>query len=378
MALPAARAYARIAPSATHAQHMPSHIFTRLGMWKESIESNLTSAQTAQAWIAKTHAGATAFDALHATDYLEYAYLQTGQDAKARELVDNVARVTSFDVPQFAAGYALAAVPARHALERRAWKEAAALTPQPATFPWAKYPYAEAIVHFARAVGGARTGDLEMARHEVAKLAEIQASLKGQKGFDWATQVEIQRRAAASWLARAEKKDAEALALMRSAADLEDSTDKHPVTPGSILPAREQLAHLQHPPGRTLPRGADHRAAQLLGSDHRPRRDRRHERGTIPAPVGLIFSGAQHQGGCLRTWDLTIRVPSALSTHDTERSIVARQDGPQPPGRRRHRARAGPNVRAAAARPRNLLPGRGSCPRSPSAGHREDRRLAQP
>ena len=244
MALPAARAYARIAPSAPHAQHMPSHIFTRLGMWKESIESNLTSAQTAQAWIAKTHAGATAFDALHATDYLEYAYLQTGQDAKARELVDNVARVTSFDVPQFAAGYALAAVPARHALERRAWKEAAALTPQPATFPWAKYPYAEAIVHFARAVGGARTGDLEMARHEVAKMAEIQASLKGQKGFDWATQVEIQRRAAASWLARAEKKDAEALALMRSAADLEDSTDKHPVTPGSILPAREQLADL--------------------------------------------------------------------------------------------------------------------------------------
>src|SRR5207244_11688514 len=148
------------------------------------------------------------------------------------------------DVPQFAAGSALAAVPARHALERRAWKEAAALTPQPATFPWAKYPYAEAIVHFARAVGGARTGDLEMARHEVAKLAEIQASLKGQKGFDWATQVEIQRRAAASWLARAEKKDAAARVRMRSAADLEDSTDKHPVTPGSILPAREQLADL--------------------------------------------------------------------------------------------------------------------------------------
>src|SRR2546425_2761101 len=244
LALPAARAYAGIAPSAPHALHMPSHIFTRLGMWKESIDSNIASAQTAQAWVAKTHAGATAFDALHATDYLEYAYLQTGQDAKARELVDNVARVTSFDVPQFAAAYALAAVPARHALERRAWKEAAALTPQPATFPWAKYPYAEAIVHFARAVGGARAGDLEMARHEGAKLAEIQTSLKGQEGVDWATQVEIQRRAAASWLARAEKKDAEALALLRSAVDLEDSTDKHPVTPRAILPAREQLADL--------------------------------------------------------------------------------------------------------------------------------------
>ena len=243
LALPAARAYAKIAPSAPHALHMPSHIFTRLGMWKESIESNLASARTAQTWAARTHAGATAFDALHAMDYLEYAYLQTGQDAKARELVDNVAKVTSLDVPQFAAGYALAAVPARHALERRAWKEASALTAQP-TFPWEKYPYAKAIVHFARAVGGARAGDLETARQDLATLTGIQASLQGQKGFDWATQVEIQRRAAAAWLARAEKKDAEALTLMRSAADLEDSTDKHPVTPGSILPAREQLADL--------------------------------------------------------------------------------------------------------------------------------------
>src|SRR6266853_7053581 len=212
LALPAARAYARIAPSAPHAQHMPSHIFTRLGMWKESIDSNLASARTAQEWLAKTKPGATAFDALHATDYMEYAYLQTGQDAKARELVDNVAKVTSFDVPQFAAGYALAAVPARHALERRAWKEASALTVQP-TFPWEKYPYAKAIVHFARAVGGARAGDLEAARQDLATLAGIQASLQGQKGFDWATQVEIQRRAAAAWVARAEKKDAEAVAL---------------------------------------------------------------------------------------------------------------------------------------------------------------------
>jgi len=243
LALPAARAYAKIAPSAPHALHMPSHIFTRLGMWQESIDSNLASARTAQTWLAKTRAGATAFDALHAMDYLEYAYLQTGQDAKARELVDSVTKVTSLDVPQFAAGYALAAVPARHALERRAWKEASTLTTQP-TFPWEKYPYAKAIVHFARAVGGARAGDLETARQDLATLAGIQASLQGQKGFDWATQVEIQRRAAAAWLARAEKKDAEALALMRSAADLEDSTDKHPVTPGSILPAREQLADL--------------------------------------------------------------------------------------------------------------------------------------
>ena len=244
LALPAARAYAKIAPSAPHALHMPSHIFTRLGMWQESIESNLASAETAQAWIARTHPGAMSFDALHAMDYLEYAYLQTGRDVKARELVEQVARVKSFNAPEFSAGYALAAIPARYALERRAWKEAAALTARPASYPWEKYPYAMAIVHFARAVGGARAGDVETARRAVAKLTAIQATLQGQKGFDWATQVEIQRRAAASWLARAEKKDEEAVALMRSAADLEDSADKHPVTPGSILPAREQLADL--------------------------------------------------------------------------------------------------------------------------------------
>ena len=244
LALPAARAYAKIAPSAPHALHMPSHIFTRLGMWKESIQSNLASARTAQEWVAATHPGAAAFDGLHAMDYLEYAYLQTGQDAKATEVAETVARVTSLDVPQFAAAYALAAVPARFALERRDWKQAASLTPQPPTFPWAKYPYAEAIVYFARAMGRARLGDVEEARKEVAKLTDLGASLKGQKGFDWATQVEIQRRAASAWLLRAEKKNEEAVALLRSASDLEDSTDKHPVTPGAILPAREQLGDL--------------------------------------------------------------------------------------------------------------------------------------
>jgi tetratricopeptide (TPR) repeat protein len=244
LALPAARAYSKIAPSAPHALHMPSHIFTRLGMWQESIESNLASAATAQKRIAETHRGATAFDALHAMDYLEYAYLQTGRDDKAREVADAVAKATSFDLPSFAAGYALAAIPARYMLERRAWKDAAALTVTPPTFPWDKYSYAEAIVHFARAVGAARAGDAEAAREALARLAAIQADLQGRKGFDWGTQVEIQRRAAAAWLARAVKKDQEALSLLRSAADLEDSTDKHPVTPGSVLPAREQLADL--------------------------------------------------------------------------------------------------------------------------------------
>jgi tetratricopeptide (TPR) repeat protein len=174
---------------------------------------------------------------------LEYAYLQTARDDEAQGVVADAAQATSFDEPNFSAGYALAAIPARNALERRDWKSAAALAPAPA-FPWDKFPYAEAIVHFARTVGAARLGDLVTARAALDRLTALQAGLQGQKGFDWASQVEIQRRAAAGWLARAEKKDEEAVTLLRSAADLEDTTDKHPVTPGAVLPAREQLADL--------------------------------------------------------------------------------------------------------------------------------------
>jgi tetratricopeptide (TPR) repeat protein len=250
LAVPAARAYAKIAPAAPHALHMPSHIFTRLGMWQESIESNLASAAAARALMARTHPGATAYEGLHAMDYLEYAYLQTGQDAMARAIVDSLAQIASLDAPAFQAGYALAAIPARFALERRDWKAAAALGTRPAGFPWEKYPYAEAIVHLARAVGAAHTGDLATVRQATARLDTIQAGLRGQKGFDWATQVEIQHREARAWLAYAEKKRDEAVTLMRAAADLEDSTDKHPVTPGAILPAREQLADLLYELGR--------------------------------------------------------------------------------------------------------------------------------
>ena len=244
LALDAARVYAKIAPSAPHALHMPSHIFTRLGLWQESIDSNLASADSARKLAAEKYPGVTPYEALHAMDYLTYAYLQMARDDDAKAVVASaVAAATTLDQPTFSAGYALAAAPARYALERRDWKAAAALTPS-AGFPWEKFPYAEANVHFARAVGAARLGDLETARPALAKLSVIQTGLAGQKGFDWASQVEIQRRIAAGWLARAEKKDGEALELLRSAADLEDSTDKHPVTPGSILPAREQLGEL--------------------------------------------------------------------------------------------------------------------------------------
>jgi hypothetical protein len=240
LALPAARVYAKLAPGSPHALHMPSHIFTRLGLWDESIASNLASAEKARNYVAEVMPGATAFDELHAVDYLVYAYLQQGRIDDAKKLVDAVSRVTKVDQPsQFAAAHAMSAVPARFALERRQWKEATALQ-LPSVIEWQKVPYAEANIHFARAIGGARSGDLVTARAAVERLAAIQKSLTGY----WADQVEIQRLAGAAWLARGEKKDEEALKLMRAAADLEDSTEKHPVTPGKIIPAREQFAEM--------------------------------------------------------------------------------------------------------------------------------------
>ena len=244
LALPAARSYAKIAPSSPHALHMPSHIFTRLALWNESIESNLASRAAARERMKRLHPGATSFEDLHAQDYLAYAYLQGGQDAKAKAVLDEVNAASAFDQQQFAAAYALTAVPARYALERRQWAEAAALTVRPAGFPWAKFSYAEALIWFARGVGAARGGNVAVAREAVDKLAAIQKGLAEGKSAYWAGQVEIQRQAAAAWLARAEKKDEEAVTLLRSAADLEDSTDKHPVTPGSVVPAREMLGDL--------------------------------------------------------------------------------------------------------------------------------------
>jgi tetratricopeptide (TPR) repeat protein len=245
LALPAARRYARVAPSSPHALHMPSHIFTRLGMWPDSVQSNLASAATAKEEVAKVKPGAASKDQLHAMDYLMYAYLQGAQDDKAKSILDEALAYSEADQPVFQVAYAWAAIPARFALERRRWKEAASLALHPAKFPWDRFRYAEANIYFARAIGAARNGEAAVARQEIEKLASIQAALSGTKtGYDWAKQVQIQHQAAAAWLAQAEGKAGEATALLRAAAELEDSTDKHPVTPGAVLPAREMLGDL--------------------------------------------------------------------------------------------------------------------------------------
>jgi hypothetical protein len=245
LALPAARSYARIAPAVPHALHMPSHIFVRLGLWQDSIDSNLASAAAAKSYIAKTLPGAASQDQLHAMDYLVYAYLQTCRDREARSVTEEAAAVSKVDQEVFQAAYAFAAIPARYALERRRWSAAASLEVRPAAFPWSRFSYAEAITHFARALGAARSGNPSLARAEIEKLSAIQKSLAGLKQeYDWSVPVEVQRLTALAWVAHAEGHNYGALRWMRSAAELEDKTDKHPVTPGPVLPAHELLGEL--------------------------------------------------------------------------------------------------------------------------------------
>ena len=264
LALPAARTYAKIAESSPHALHMPSHIFVRLGLWDDSIRSNQESAAAARAHVQKTLPGAHSFDELHAIDYLAYAFLQQGADAKAREMLDRIRTVERIDNPNFAAAYALAAVPARYALERVRWAEAAALEVAPASFPWAKFPYAEAITHFARAVGAARSGDLARARQAVQRIDALHKAAVDAKIAYWPDQIEIQRRAAAAWLARAEGRNEDALRQMKEAVELEVATDKHPVTPGAVVPARELHADLLMELGRPAEAMAEYEASLVI------------------------------------------------------------------------------------------------------------------
>ena len=239
-ALEAARQYAAIAPAAPHALHMPSHTFTRAGFWQESIDTNIKSAASAR------RDGAIG-EELHASDYQVYAYLQTGQDRAARRVVDalpEMARrydptVITGAAPPAAAYFAIAAIPARYALERGAWREAVALEPRATNFP-----FTEAITHFARAIGAARLGQPDVIRASMEALLRIRDRLTTAGEPYWAEQVDVQRRVAAAWLAFAEGRKADAVTEMRTAADREDATEKSAVTPGPLAPAREMLGEL--------------------------------------------------------------------------------------------------------------------------------------
>ena len=225
--LTAAKRYSEIAPAAPHAQHMPSHIFTRVGDWSDSIAVNSVSARVAKA-------DKEPVDQLHAMDYLVYAYLQLGQDAKARAVVNEMMAVTDVNPNILAGPYALAASPARYMIERDDWRGAAELQVRPTSAA-----HVQAITHFARALGAARTGNPEGARAEIAKLAELRDKLREAKDAYWSEQVDIQWQVATAWMLYAEGKTEDALKAMSAAADAEDRTEKHPVTPGVPKPARE-------------------------------------------------------------------------------------------------------------------------------------------
>ncbi len=285
----AADDYARIAPSVPHANHMPSHIYTRLGQWDESIVSNLRSADAARRFEEQQHLGALWDQRGHAMDYLEYAYLQEGRDREAREVAETAAGVTAVFPPNSLTNdYALAAIPARYALERGQWGEAVALVVRPAP----GWRGTEAITHFAHAIGAARAGDAVRAAAEIDTLSQLETALTAAGGpqGQWAVQATIQRLAAQAWLARASGRNDEATRLASAAADLDDVTDKHPVTPGAVLPAREleadlllelgkpaealkaYEASLRRAPGRARSLFGAARAAELAGDQAAARR----------------------------------------------------------------------------------------------------------
>ncbi|MET4174757.1 hypothetical protein ABIB99_005863 [Bradyrhizobium sp. LA6.1] len=225
--LDAANRYAKIAPAAPHAQHMPSHIYTRVGYWKESIDSNTASVKAA---MAEKSVG----NYLHAQDYMVYAYLQLGQDKQARAVIDDMIKETDFKATVAAADYALAASPARYAIDRGDWEGASQLPVRPSNLN-----FAMAVTHFARALGAARSGKPEAAKADIQKLAELRDKLQDAKDNYWSGIVDIQRQVAVAWVLYAEGKYDEALNAMSAAADAEDKTEKHVITPGPLAPARE-------------------------------------------------------------------------------------------------------------------------------------------
>jgi tetratricopeptide (TPR) repeat protein len=240
-AVDVARSYGGIAPELPHALHMPTHTFTRLGLWQESIDWNRRSADAA---LKRPVGGAKSLHYFHALDYLAYAYLQGAEDRRAMAVLEELEAVEPPYQSHLASAYTFAAVPARVLLERHLWAEAADLEPRlPADYPWDTAASSEAITYFARALGAARSGRIEQARVDLETLAGLQEKVAAASSY-WGTQVEIQRLAALAWLQLEEGDREGGLAAMRSSAEMEAGTEKHPVTPGEVLPATELLADM--------------------------------------------------------------------------------------------------------------------------------------
>ncbi len=278
--VPAARRYAQIAPDAPHALHMPSHIFTRVGEWEDAAATNRRSATVAKK-------GGELDEMQHALDYMTYAYLQMARDSDARKTLEESQQAKPSGA-RFVGPYALAAIPARIAVERGDWLAAAQLQPGED-----KYPFTVAITHFARALGAARSGDAASAQKEVERLAALGEMLKTQKNAYWANEVEVMRLSSAAWTALAQNRGDEALEGMRRAADMEDKSEKHIVTPGRLLPARELLGDMLLELKRPAEALREYQASQL----REPRRYRGfHGAGLAAMQAGDLAKAKQNYG----------------------------------------------------------------------------------
>ena len=244
MALPAARKYASIAPSSAHAQHMPSHIFTRLGLWEECITANLAATSSAKCYAEKAQMKGHWDEELHSMDYLVYAYLQKADNKLAKAQWQYLKSIKDVYPQNFKVAYAFAAIPSRYLLENKMWNEAASMEIHPANFPWQKFPWQKSLVHFTRLLGSVHIGKLADARNELQNLNTIYDTLVNQKDAYKATAVQIQIKSAEAWILFKEGNNTKALQRMFAAAELEDKTEKHPVTPGEVIPAKELLGDM--------------------------------------------------------------------------------------------------------------------------------------
>ena len=242
--LAAAKKYASIAPSSAHALHMPSHIFTRLGLWNDCIASNHASVASAKCYAETVGIKGHWDEELHGLDYLVYAYLQKGENDSAKMQWDYLRTIDVVHPVNFKVAYAYAAIPSRYVLENRLWQEAAGLKPYPENFPWKNFPWQEAIVHFTRSLGLVHTNNIKAAKEELAVLDRLHDALLNKKDSYSAAQVAIQMKSAEAWIRLKEGRNSDALALMHQAADMEDKTEKHPVTPGEVVPAKELLGDM--------------------------------------------------------------------------------------------------------------------------------------
>jgi tetratricopeptide (TPR) repeat protein len=250
LALREATIYAETAPDSAHAQHMPSHIFTRLGLWERSLASNQDSTRSAEAYAHRAKLHGHYDEGLHSMDYLLYAMLQTARDEEARRLLNELRDIKATNTENFKVAYAYAAGPARFALERRQWSEAANLELMRQDFPWNDFGWALSIHHFGRGIGAARSGQVERARESLQRIKALQQTQPTDTLPYWREQMGVHLDAIAAWVALAEGDEATAISLARQAAEQEDAVDKHPVTPSEVLPARELYADLLLQTGR--------------------------------------------------------------------------------------------------------------------------------